>query len=89
MALDVGGKLVYRVGLGEGRGTLAGRSAAVAGELQWLYDRLARHAGTRLWVSGWRVAEGPASAAVGRHLLQAFLSWAGQQVHTRPHGDPP
>src|SRR5690606_2123116 len=46
-ALDVDGRRHYRVVLSEGRGTLAGRVAAAAADVQWLHARLARLRHTR------------------------------------------
>lgn len=80
----VGGAIVHRFGLQGTRGTLAGRAAAVAHDLQWLHGRLSRHKGTRLWLNGWPFpSEGPFTAAVQVHLVRAWLQWAATQTQTR------
>jgi hypothetical protein len=83
--LSVSGHDHWRVGIAEGRGTLAGRTSALAADLQWLHRRLSRLRGTRLWLNGWCLQEegaSPVSAAVQAHLLQAWLAWAATQTHT-------
>lgn len=83
-ALDVDGRRHYRVGLHEGRGTLAGRSAAAAADVQWLHAHLARLRGTRLWLNGWCFpSDGPLRAPVQVHLVRGWLSWAAARTETR------
>lgn len=83
-ALDVGGRVHYRILVHEGRGTLAGRAAAASGDLQWLHARLARLRGTRLWLNGWCFPEdGPLRAPVQVHLVRGWLAWAATQTETR------
>ncbi|MCA9708542.1 MAG: hypothetical protein KDK70_22020 [Myxococcales bacterium] len=82
--LDVGGQPHYRVSLREGRGTLAGRVAATAQDVQWLHGRLGRLKGTRLWLNGWCFpVDGPWRAPVQVHLVRAWLSWAAGRTDTR------
>lgn len=82
--LDVDGQPSYRVTLREGRGTLAGRVAAVAQDVQWLHARLGRLKGTRLWLNGWCFpVDGPWRAPIQVHLLRAWLSWAASRTETR------
>lgn len=82
--LRVADQTYYRVGLQAGRGTLAGRAAAVAHDLQWLHGRLGKLKGTRLWLNGWPFpSEGPISGAVQVHLVRAWLLWAATQTQTR------
>lgn len=83
-ALDVDGKRHYRVVLSEGRGTLAGRAAAAAADVQWLHARLSRLKGTRLWLNGWCFpADGPLRAPVQVHLVRGWLSWAATRTETK------
>ncbi|MCR9160403.1 MAG: hypothetical protein ACE37F_18485 [Nannocystaceae bacterium] len=82
-ALMVGKKLHYRVALFGGRGTLAGRAAAIANDLTWLHAKLARLKGTRLWLNGWSFeSSGAFKAPVQAHLVGGWLSWAATQTHT-------
>jgi hypothetical protein len=82
--LDVDGQACYRVTLREGRGTLAGRVAAVAQDVQWLHARLGRLKGTRLWLGGWCFpVDGPWRAPIQVHLVRAWLSWAAGRTETR------
>ncbi len=79
----VGGKLHYRISLFGGRGTLAGRAAAISNDLGWLHGKLARLKGTRLWLNGWCFeAGGPFKAPVQAHLVGGWLAWAATQTHT-------
>jgi len=81
--LLVEGRTHYRFSLRAGRGTLAGRVAAAAHDLQWLHRRLSRLRGTRLWLNGWCfTSEGPVRPAVQTHLVAAWLGWAARQTHT-------
>jgi hypothetical protein len=81
--LLVEGRTHYRFSLRAGRGTLAGRVAAAAHDLQWLHRRLSRLRGTRLWLNGWCfTAEGAIRPAVQTHLVTAWLGWAAQQTNT-------
>jgi len=83
-ALLVDGRVHYRVSLSAGRGTLAGRAAAVSNDLQWLHRALGKLKGTRLWLNGWPFpSEGPFTAAVQVHLVRAWLAWAGTQTQTQ------
>lgn len=83
-ALRVGGTIHYRFGILSDRGTVAGRAAALAHDLQWLHTRLARLKGTRVWINGWHFdADGPIRAPVQTHLVRAWLTWAGTQTQTR------
>ena len=82
--LRVGKAIHHRFGLYGARGTLAGRAAAIAHDLQWLHSRLSRLKGTRLWLNGWSFpAEGPLKSAIQVHLVRAWLSWAATQTQTR------
>lgn len=82
-ALTVGNKLHYRIGLFGGRGTLAGRAAAISNDLTWLHGKLARLKGTRLWLNGWSFeSSGAFKAPVQAHLVGGWLSWAATQTHT-------
>ncbi len=82
--LDVDGQPSYRVSVREGRGTLAGRIAAVAQDVQWLHARTGRLKGTRLWLNGWCFpVDGPWRAPIQVHLLRAWLSWAAGRTETR------
>lgn len=82
--LDVGGRLHYRLSLREGRGTLAGRVAARAQDIQWLHGRLGRLRGTRLWLNGWCFpVDGPFRAPVQVHLVRAWLRFAAGRTETR------
>ncbi|MBV1862190.1 MAG: hypothetical protein KUG77_27475 [Nannocystaceae bacterium] len=81
--LRVGGKLHYRIALFGGRGTLAGRAAAISNDLTWLHAKLARLKGTRLWLNGWCFESGGAfKAPVQAHLVGGWLSWAATQTQT-------
>lgn len=83
--LEVGGHIHHRFALGAGRGTLAGRAAAVAHDVQWLHGRLGKLRGTRTWINGWCFDEHSAvRPAVQVHLVRAWLSWAARQVTTAP-----
>lgn len=80
---SVGGKLRYRLAIFGGRGTLAGRAAAVSQDLTWLHGKLARFKGTRLWLNGWSFeADGAFKAPVQSHLVRAWLGWAATQTRT-------
>jgi hypothetical protein len=87
----VGGAIMHRFGLLGARGTLAGRAAAIAHDMQWLHGKLSRWKGTRLWLNGWPFPcttsptppGGPLSHAVQVHLVRAWLQWAATQTHTR------
>jgi hypothetical protein len=82
--LDVDGQPCFRVSLRDGRGTLAGRVASVAQDVQWLHQRLGRHKGTRLWLNGWCLpVDGPWRAPIQVHLVRAWLAWAAGQTETR------
>ncbi len=82
-ALRVEGKLHYRISVFGGRGTLAGRAAAVSNDLTWLHGKLARFKSTRLWINGWAFpSDGPFKAPVQVHLVRAWLSWAATQTQT-------
>jgi hypothetical protein len=82
--LDVDGQPCFRVSVREGRGTLAGRVAALAQDVQWLHGRLGRLKGTRLWLNGWCFpVDGPWRAPIQVHLLRAWLSWAAGRTDTR------
>lgn len=82
-ALTVSNKLHYRIGLFGGRGTLAGRAAAISNDLTWLHGKLARLKGTRLWLNGWSFeSSGAFKAPVQAHLVGGWLSWAATQTHT-------
>lgn len=81
--LSVGGKPHYRVVLGQGRGTLAGRAAAASHDILWLHTHLGRLQGTRLWLNGWCFpAKGPLRAPVQVHLVRGWLGWAASQTTT-------
>lgn len=81
--LRVGGKLHYRIALFGGRGTLAGRAAAISNDLTWLHAKLARLKGTRLWLNGWSFeSDGTFKAPVQAHLVGGWLSWAATQTQT-------
>lgn len=81
--LEVDGREHWRFVIDARRGTLAGRAAALALDLQWLHGRLARIKGTRTWLNGWCFdAASPVRPTVQIHLLRAWLSWAAKQVHT-------
>lgn len=81
--LRVKSKLHYRVSLFGGRGTLAGRAAAISHDVTWLHGKLARLRGTRLWLNGWCFeADGAFKAPVQAHLVRAWLGWAATQTHT-------
>lgn len=81
--LRVGGKVHYRVSLFGGRGTLAGRAAAIANDVGWLHTKLARLKGTRLWINGWDFAsDGAFKAPVQTHLVGGWLAWAATQTQT-------
>lgn len=81
--LMVEGRTHYRFSLQAGRGTLAGRAAAAAHDLQWLHRRLSRLRGTRLWLNGWCFSsEGTVRPAVQTHLVAAWLGWAARQTNT-------
>lgn len=80
---DVAGKVHYRFGLEQGRGTLAGRVAVVSHDLTWLHRQLSKLKGSRLWINGWCFpVDGPFGSAVQVHLVRAWLNWAGQQTQT-------
>jgi hypothetical protein len=82
--LGVDGQPCFRVSVREGRGTLAGRVAAVAQDVQWLHGRTGRLKGTRLWLNGWCFpVDGPWRAPIQVHLLRAWLSWAAGRTETR------
>ena len=82
--LDVDGQPTHRVTVREGRGTLAGRVAALAQDVQWLHARTGRLKGTRLWLNGWCFpVDGPWRAPIQVHLLRAWLSWAAGRTETR------
>lgn len=82
--LDVDDQLTHRVCVREGRGTLAGRVAALAQDVQWLHARTGRLKGTRLWLNGWCFpVDGPWRAPIQVHLLRAWLSWAAGRTETR------
>lgn len=81
--LTIRNKLHYRIGLFGGRGTLAGRAAAISHDLTWLHGKLARLKGTRLWLNGWGFeSSGAFKAPVQAHLVGGWLSWAATQTHT-------
>lgn len=81
--LSVDGKLHYRISLFGGRGTLAGRAAAISHDLNWLHAKLARLKGTRLWLNGWCFESGGTfKAPVQAHLVGGWLSWAATQTQT-------
>ena len=83
--LEVSGHVHYRFLLEAGRGTLAGRAAAIAHDVQWLHGRLGKLRGTRTWVNGWCFDERSAvKPSVQVHLVRAWLSWAARQVTTAP-----
>ncbi len=82
--LDVDGVLCFRLSVRDGRGTLAGRVAAAAQDVQWLHGRLGRLKGTRLWINGWCFpVDGPWRAPIQVHLVRAWLSWAAGRTETR------
>lgn len=82
--LDVDGQPCYRVTVREGRGTLAGRVAAIAQDVQWLHARTGRLKGTRLWLDGWCFpVDGPWRAPIQVHLVRAWLAWAAGRTETR------
>lgn len=81
--LTVGGRTHYRFMLREGRGTLAGRTAAAAHDVQWLHGRLSKLRGSRLWLNGWRFAEEDGVRPAAQvHLVRGWLSWAASQTQT-------
>ncbi len=81
--MRVGGKVHYRIAVFGGRGTLAGRAAAVSNDLTWLHSKLARLRGTGLWLNGWCFdADSPFKAPVQAHLVGAWLGWAATQTQT-------
>ena len=83
--LEVDGHIHYRFALEAGRGTLAGRAAAVAQDVQWLHGRLGKLRSTRTWVNGWCFDEhSVVRPAVQVHFVRAWLSWAARQVATAP-----
>lgn len=82
--LDVDGQPCFRVTVTEGRGTLAGRVAVIAQDVQWLHARLGRLRGTRLWLGGWCFpVDGPWRAPIQVHLVRAWLQWAASRTETR------
>lgn len=82
--LDVDGQPCFRACVREGRGTLAGRVAAIAQDVQWLHGRLGRLKGTRLWLDGWCFpVDGPWRAPIQVHLVRAWLGWAAGRTETR------
>ena len=83
--LDVDGDVHYRFVLAARRGTLAGRAAAIAHDVQWLHGRLGKQRTTRTWINGWCFdAHGAVRPAVQIHFVRAWLSWAARQVNTAP-----
>ena len=78
--LAVGRRIVYRVGVVEGPGTLAGRVARVAQDLSWIVPRALEIEGSELWIHGFRMAKGRADRAVGRHYVDAFLRYAATRT---------
>ncbi len=81
--LSVDGREVHRIVLDARRGTIAGRAAAAALDLQWLHARLAKLRGTRLWLNGWCFDENAAvRPTVQAHLVRAWLGWAARQTAT-------
>lgn len=83
--LRVEGRIHHRFMLEAGRGTLAGRAAAVAHDVQWLHGRLGRQRTTRTWINGWCfTADGKVRPPVQIHLVRAWLTWAARQVTTAP-----
>lgn len=81
--LRVGGKIHYRVSLFGGRGTLAGRAAAISHDVGWLHGKLAKLKGTRLWLNGWSFeSSGAFKGPVQAHLVGGWLSWAATQTQT-------
>jgi hypothetical protein len=82
--LEVDGKPAYRLRLAAGRGTLAGRAAAAAQDVQWLHGRLAPLRGTRLWLNGWCFpSDGTLRCPAQVHLVRGWLAWAAGQTETR------
>jgi len=83
--LVLAGEPLYRFALEARRGTLAGRAAAIAHDVQWLHARLGRLRGTRTWINGWCFDDrGPVRPAVQIHFVRAWLGWAARQVTTAP-----
>lgn len=83
--LDVDGHIHHRFALEARRGTLAGRAAAIAHDVQWLHGRLAKQRGTRTWINGWCFDERThVRPPVQIHFVRAWLTWAARQVNTTP-----
>ncbi len=81
--LEVDGRIHHRFALDARRGTLAGRAAAIAHDVQWLHGRLAKQRGTRTWINGWCFdGDTRLRAPIQIHLVRAWLGWAAKQVHT-------
>ncbi|RMG99350.1 MAG: hypothetical protein D6705_03505 [Deltaproteobacteria bacterium] len=84
--LTVGSRTYYRVAVLEGAGTLAGKVARVARDLEWLVPRALEIEGTELWIHGFRMARGRRDRALGRHFVDAFVRYAA--TRTEPSGRP-
>lgn len=81
--LQLEGKRAYRVRIHAQRGTLAGRAAAAAHDVQWLHGRLAPLKGTRVWLNGWCFRpDGNLRPPAQVHLVRGWLSWAASQTET-------
>lgn len=81
--LEVEQRVCYRFAIDSRRGTLAGRAAAIALDVQWLHGKLSKLRGTRLWLNGWCFDEaGTIRPPVQIHLVRGWLTWAARQVHT-------
>ena len=81
--LRLEGKAAYRVRLHAERGTLAGRAAAAAHDVQWLHGRLAPLKGTRVWLNGWCFRpDSNLRPPAQVHLVRGWLSWAASQTET-------
>jgi len=81
--LEVEDRVHYRFAIDARRGTLAGRAAAIALDVQWLHGRLSKLKGSRLWLNGWCFDDlGTIRPPVQIHLVRGWLGWAARQVHT-------
>lgn len=78
-----GGRHHYRLSFWTDRAPPAAVAAALRAvhlDLTWLHARLVRLRGTRLWLSGWSLADDhPIGPAAQAHLLQAWLRSAEQE----------
>ena len=85
--LEVDRRIVYRAGVQEGAGTLAGAVATVAQDLATIVPEALALEGSRLWVHGFPIARGRADRAPARHYVEAFVRYAASC--TEPRRSPP